>query len=130
MTNSNKITPAQDLLSANLGCFGTILADPPWRFTNRTGKMAPEHRRLCRYPTMSLRDIKEMPIKDLFFSEGASYIRRQIGKYPECKRCTEPGLERYALPYEGFTYLSLLLKMGRKEFLQLHHHLGLDKYLQ
>ena len=35
--------------------FGTVLADPPWRFTNRTGKVAPEHRRLDRYDTMTLR---------------------------------------------------------------------------
>ena len=33
--------------------FGTILIDPPWRFTNRTGKVAPEHERLRRYDTMS-----------------------------------------------------------------------------
>jgi MoaA/NifB/PqqE/SkfB family radical SAM enzyme len=85
---------------------------------------------LCPLIQDALGNIKEIPIKDLFFSKRASYIRRQIGKYPECKRCTEPGLERYALPYEGFTYLSLLLKLGRKEFLQLHHHLGLNKYLQ
>jgi hypothetical protein len=32
-----------------LGRFGTILADPPWLFANRTGKMAPEHKRLFRY---------------------------------------------------------------------------------
>ena len=35
------------------GKFGTILIDPPWRFQNRTGKMAPEHKRLKRYETMS-----------------------------------------------------------------------------
>lgn len=34
--------------------FATILADPPWQFTNRTGKVAPEHRRLNRYGTMTL----------------------------------------------------------------------------
>ena len=34
--------------------FSTILADPPWQFQNRTGKMAPEHRRLSRYSTMAL----------------------------------------------------------------------------
>jgi len=33
--------------------FGTVLADPPWRFQNRTGKVAPEHRRLARYDTMA-----------------------------------------------------------------------------
>ena len=30
------------------GTFSTILIDPPWRFDNRTGKVAPEHRRLRR----------------------------------------------------------------------------------
>jgi MoaA/NifB/PqqE/SkfB family radical SAM enzyme len=84
---------------------------------------------LCPLVQDALGNIKEIPIKDLFFSARASQIRRKIGRYPECKRCTEPGLERYALPYEGFMYLSLLLKLGRKEFLQLHHHLGLDKYV-
>ncbi|MEL6105062.1 MAG: MT-A70 family methyltransferase [Planctomycetota bacterium] len=42
--------------------FSTILIDPPWRFQNRTGKMAPEHLRLNRYETMRLDDIKRMPI--------------------------------------------------------------------
>lgn len=42
--------------------FKTILADPPWRFQNRTGKMAPEHKRLSRYPTLSLPEIKEIPV--------------------------------------------------------------------
>ena len=34
--------------------FSTILADPPWRFLNRTGKVAPEHKRLARYSTLSI----------------------------------------------------------------------------
>src|SRR3546814_8075830 len=42
--------------------FGTILADPPWRFANRTGKMAPEHHRLSRYGTMDLEEIKAIPV--------------------------------------------------------------------
>src|SRR5690349_12778838 len=42
--------------------FGTILADPPWRFQNRTGKVAPEHRRLTRYDTMTLADICSLPV--------------------------------------------------------------------
>ena len=37
--------------------YKTIYADPPWQFSNRTGKMAPEHKRLNRYPTMKLNDI-------------------------------------------------------------------------
>jgi N6-adenosine-specific RNA methylase IME4 len=42
--------------------FGTILADPPWQFQNRTGKVAPEHGRLNRYNTMSLHEIKALPV--------------------------------------------------------------------
>ena len=42
--------------------FGTVLADPPWRFQNRTGKVAPEHRRLSRYETLSVEEIAELPI--------------------------------------------------------------------
>ena len=42
--------------------FSTILADPPWRFQNKTGKVAPEHKRLRRYRTMSLDEICAMPV--------------------------------------------------------------------
>ena len=92
-------------------------------FVRSTGELY-----LCPLIDVGLGNIKDIPVRDLFFSERASHIRLKIGRYPECKQCTEPGLERYALFYEGFTYFSLLLKMGRKKFLQLHHHLGLDKY--
>lgn len=44
--------------------FSTVLADPPWRFQNRTGKMAPEHRRLSRYGTMTLDEIKALPVAE------------------------------------------------------------------
>lgn len=47
------------------GPFRTILVDPPWRFKNRTGKIAPEHKRLHRYPTMSLEEIKKLPVEGL-----------------------------------------------------------------
>ena len=43
--------------------FRTILADPPWQFNNRTGKMAPEHKRLNRYQTLALREICEIPVQ-------------------------------------------------------------------
>jgi N6-adenosine-specific RNA methylase IME4 len=42
--------------------YQTILADPPWRFTNRTGKMAPEHKRLSRYNTLSMQEIMDIPV--------------------------------------------------------------------
>jgi len=67
-------TVAEELLSRNLGRFGTILADPPWRFSNRTGKMAPEHRRLLRYPTMSLQEIMELPVVQLALPESHLYL--------------------------------------------------------
>ena len=67
-------TAGQDLLSQGFGQFGTILADPPWRFANRTGKMAPEHRRLSRYPTMKLQDIMELPVAQLAASESHLYL--------------------------------------------------------
>ena len=44
--------------------FRTVLADPPWQFTNRTGKVAPEHRRLTRYETMPLDEIYALPVRD------------------------------------------------------------------
>lgn len=56
---------AEELLSNGLERFGTILADPPWRFSNRTGKMAPEHHRLSRYATMSNQEIAELPVAQL-----------------------------------------------------------------
>ena len=43
--------------------FATVLADPPWQFKNRTGNMAPEHKRLQRYPTMALQEIKNLPVE-------------------------------------------------------------------
>lgn len=54
--------------------FGTILADPPWRFANRTGKMAPEHRRLSRYATMSNEQIMELPLAQLAAAQSHLYL--------------------------------------------------------
>jgi N6-adenosine-specific RNA methylase IME4 len=67
-------TPAEDLLSRGFGKFGTILADPPWRFANRTGKMAPEHKRLMRYETMSMQDVYELPVAQLALPESHLYL--------------------------------------------------------
>jgi len=57
-----------------VGGFPTILADPPWRFTNRTGKVAPEHRRLDRYSTMSLEAIKEMGVREVAARDAHLYL--------------------------------------------------------
>lgn len=49
-------------LTGLTGTYRTILADPPWQFQNRTGKVAPEHKRLRRYETMTLDEILAMPV--------------------------------------------------------------------
>lgn len=54
--------------------FGAILIDPPWRFTNRTGKMAPEHKRLRRYPTMAFDEIAALPVSDLAREQSHLYL--------------------------------------------------------
>ncbi len=54
---------SEDLLNFTAGRhYGVILADPPWRFANRTGKMAPEHRRLSRYKTLTFDEIAALPV--------------------------------------------------------------------
>ena len=54
--------------------FSTILADPPWQFQNRTGKMAPEHKRLSRYPTMKLQEIKDLPVEAIADDRAHLYL--------------------------------------------------------
>jgi len=65
---------ADDLRAQGFAGIGTVLADPPWRFTNRTGKMAPEHRRLSRYPTMTHEDIMALPIAELVLPQSHLYL--------------------------------------------------------
>lgn len=54
--------------------FGTVMADPPWRFTNRTGKIAPEHKRLSRYPTLELDDICALPVAEYMADTAHCYL--------------------------------------------------------
>lgn len=68
-------TPAEDFAASYCGQhFGTILADPPWQFMNRTGKVAPEHKRLLRYPTMTLNDILNLPVADVSLAQSHLYL--------------------------------------------------------
>jgi N6-adenosine-specific RNA methylase IME4 len=62
------------LQSAGSLRFGTILADPPWRFQNKTGKVAPEHRRLSRYSTMTLQDICDLPVAQIAEPRSHLYL--------------------------------------------------------
>lgn len=69
------ISASDDLLqSIGKKRFTTVLADPPWQFTNRTGKMAPEHKRLSRYPTMKLQEIKDLPVEAIVNDTAHLYL--------------------------------------------------------
>jgi len=71
----NGSDPAKDLLKvAETRTFGTVLADPPWRFVNRTGKMAPEHRRLSRYGTMTTDEIAALPVFKIAATTAHLYL--------------------------------------------------------
>ena len=54
--------------------FHTILADPPWQFQNRTGKVAPEHHRLSRYTTMTLSEICSLPVSETVVDPAHLYL--------------------------------------------------------
>jgi len=95
-----------------------------YMFVRSTGDVYP-----CPLIDLNVGNILTTAAPDLFSSAEAARFRRGIGKHKACRRCTEPGLERYALPYEGLAYLSVLFKLGGKRFLEFHEHMGLDKYL-
>lgn len=83
---------------------------------------------LCPLIDIPIGNVTESKLEDLLSYRKASQVRRRIGRFPECRRCIEPGLERFSLPYEGWTYLGVLMKMGPGAFLKMHRHMGLDKY--
>jgi N6-adenosine-specific RNA methylase IME4 len=92
--------PAVDLLAKVKGQYSTILADPPWQFQNRTGKMAPEHKRLLRYPTMELKEILELPVPKLAAARSHLYLWVPNALLQEGLRVLEAW---------GFTYKSNLV---------------------
>lgn len=92
--------PSEDLLAKMTGQFSTILADPPWQFQNRTGKVAPEHRRLLRYPTMELKEIIELPVARLAAAQSHLYLWVPNALLQEGLRVMEAW---------GFTYKSNLV---------------------
>lgn len=88
-----------------VGGFATVLADPPWRFANRTGKVAPEHRRLDRYSTMSLDAIKELPVASVAAKNAHLYLWVPNALLPE-------GLE--VMKAWGFRYVSNIIWAKRR----------------
>jgi N6-adenosine-specific RNA methylase IME4 len=80
--------------------FKTVLADPPWRFINRTGKIAPEHKRLARYETMSVNEISALPVSECLESTAHLYLWVPNALLPE-------GLE--VMKAWGFNYKSNII---------------------
>src|SRR6202012_4167915 len=72
---SPMLSAGQDLLRFAEGRqFKPILADPPWQFTNKTGKVAPEHKRLSRYGTMKLDEIMGLPVAEIAATPAHLYL--------------------------------------------------------
>lgn len=70
-----ELSAAEDLINRLQGNrFFTVLADPPWQFQNRTGKVAPEHKRLNRYGTLALDEIKALPVLSLLQPTAHCYL--------------------------------------------------------
>lgn len=88
------------------GGFQTVLADPPWRFANRTGKVAPEHKRLDRYGTMELDEIKALPVSDVTAKNAHLYLWVPNALLPE-------GIE--VMKAWGFRYVSNVVWAKRRK---------------
>lgn len=69
--------------------YKTIYADPPWRFQNRTGKVAPEHKRLNRYDTMSLEDIMALPVNEIADEKSHLYLWTPNALLPDALKVME-----------------------------------------
>ncbi|PST46077.1 DNA methyltransferase [Bifidobacterium callitrichos] len=93
-------------LPTTAGGFATVLADPPWRFQNRTGKVAPEHKRLGRYATMSLDEIKALPVSDVTAKNAHLYLWVPNALLPE-------GIE--VMEAWGFRYVSNIVWAKRRK---------------
>jgi N6-adenosine-specific RNA methylase IME4 len=96
--NSRAVTDFRASLSGRQ--FGTILADPPWQFVNRTGKVAPEHRRLNRYDTMTLEEICALPVAEVVMEPSHLYLWVPNALLPDGLR---------VLHAWGFTYKSNII---------------------
>jgi len=75
--------------------FATVLADPPWQFMNRTGKVAPEHRRLSRYRTMSVEEIRALPVAEHLQQPAHLYLWVPNALLPEGLQVMEAWGFRY-----------------------------------
>lgn len=88
------------------GGFQTVLADPPWRFANRTGKVAPEHRRLDRYSTLDLNEIYALDLDSVTAKNAHLYLWVPNALLPEGMKVMEAW---------GFRYVSNIVWAKRRK---------------
>ena len=93
-------------------------------FVRHNGEIFP-----CPVIPAKLGNICHEKLGTLLASAGSARFRRHIGAFTECRTCTEPGLERIAWPFEGFSCLRRMIGLGTRNFDRLARHMGLDKYL-
>ena len=105
---NKELSAAEDLLSfCGNEKFVTIYADPPWQFSNRTGKIAPENKKLSRYGTMTLEEICELPVAEISADQAHLYLWVPNALLPE-------GLE--VMKRWGFTYkTNIIWEKTRKD---------------
>jgi MoaA/NifB/PqqE/SkfB family radical SAM enzyme len=94
-----------------------------YAFIRSTGQV-----HLCPLLPQTVGSVAQDDFADIWSSAQARQLRGRIGLAEPCRNCTEPGLERYSLYYEGWTYLGMLLKMGSRRFAEFHQHMGLGHY--
>lgn len=81
------------------GRYATVLADPPWRFQNRRGKSSPEHGRLYRYPTLSVEEVRAIPVGAAAEERSHLYLWAPNALIPEALTVMQAW---------GFTYKTVL----------------------
>jgi len=106
VVDENAATAIRDLGELAGSGFGAVLADPPWRFQNRTGKVAPEHRRLSRYDTMTTAEICALPVADTMAENAHLYLWVPNALIADGLRVMEAW---------GFTYKSNLVWAKRRK---------------
>jgi MoaA/NifB/PqqE/SkfB family radical SAM enzyme len=85
---------------------------------------------LCPLLPLPIGSVLKSDFADIWRSSKAKMQRGQLGCIQTCRHCTEPGLERYSLYYEGWSYFKMLVKMGRKNFNRFHEHMGFGNYFR
>jgi N6-adenosine-specific RNA methylase IME4 len=91
--------------------FATVLADPPWQFTNRTGKIAPEHRRLSRYRTMRVEEICSLPVAECTQEPAHLYLWVPNALLPEGLKV----MEAWGFKYKSNIIWHKLRKDGKSD---------------